>query len=297
MTTSPSKTQLPGAWMVSDPLTTQLCPLYGFKCPTNTLCECSEYCPNGEAYIPFQVMEDEIVLLLKRQLLPGTYCLPKGVGTCNLETSIPVFSLTGWSCIPRNRSIHYDNKLLACQHEEAADNSLNYLYDYKLLKKLDFKEVRKSTVDYNETLAKNGQSRYRCVCGSKTYDGKKMTEILKFHCAPDYCVSDIPNPSQFVGWNPLKNVCECGAFEHEDPSDETSPCLVERTRIGDNESVLIGRTTCMTNVSFYKSPVFCPKDEGALSFKSWILLDSDPIKYLERHKDKILPLEEVAEDV
>ncbi|GFQ88145.1 SF3 helicase domain-containing protein [Trichonephila clavata] len=51
------KSKLPsrftGSWLSS--ISRSTCPLYGFKCPTDEPCECSQMCSNGD-FVPFQVL-------------------------------------------------------------------------------------------------------------------------------------------------------------------------------------------------------------------------------------------------
>ncbi|GFR27722.1 SF3 helicase domain-containing protein [Trichonephila clavata] len=65
------------------------------------------------------------------------------------------------------------------------------------------------------------------------------------------------------------SICECGPNLHLDPNDETSPCVVERSRI--ENGVFIGAVECMTNFSWKMNPIFCPHDEGMLSFSTPVL--------------------------
>ncbi|GFQ75039.1 uncharacterized protein TNCT_518991 [Trichonephila clavata] len=60
--------------------------------------------------------------------------------------------------------------------------------------------------------------------------------------------------------------CECGPNLHLDPNDETSPYVVERSRI--ENGMFIGAVECMTNLLWKKNPIFCPHDEGMLNFST-----------------------------
>ncbi|GFR04663.1 uncharacterized protein TNCT_623511 [Trichonephila clavata] len=118
------KSKLPslftGSWVSS--ISRSTCPLYGFKCPTDEPCDCSQMCSNGD-FVPFQVLPKDKIFLMDQHLTPGMYCLPRGIGNCNQKTSYHVFSLTGWKCIPRHQTLYQEQTLVACHHEEAEDNS------------------------------------------------------------------------------------------------------------------------------------------------------------------------------
>lgn len=212
-------------------------------------------CGIGE-YVPFRVMENETIYLMDQQLSPGTYCLPKGIGNCNQKTSFHVFSAAGWTCVPRNTSIFQD----ACHNEEAANNEQNVLWDYSK------NEPAKDVENPYETMS-DGSLRYRCQCGSKDIRGKRLVPTLPFVCSVDYCVQDIPNSIPLMKFKDSK--CECGPYLHATDREE-SPCVVERTRVERN-TTLVGRVDCMADFSWKKRPIFCPKEEGALSFTTFFL--------------------------
>ncbi|GFU07174.1 uncharacterized protein NPIL_189911 [Nephila pilipes] len=206
------------------------------KCVPTEILFRFECCPK----IPFFLMD--------QNLMPGTYCLPQGIGNCNQKTSYHVFSLAGWTCIPRNQTLYQDQTLIACHHEEAADNSKNILWDHLLQKPAS--EVENAY----ETLADGKTLRYQCQCNSLDIFGKTMVSVVPFVCSVDYCIKDILNPLPIMGYENAK--CECGPNVHLDPDDDTSPCVVERSRMENN--TFIGAVECMTNLSWKESPIFLP---------------------------------------
>ncbi|GFQ93327.1 uncharacterized protein TNCT_23671, partial [Trichonephila clavata] len=169
--------------------------------------------------------------------------------------------LDGWKCIPRHQTLYQEQTLVACHHEEAKDNSKNVLWDYLLQKPA-------TEVDNPyETLADGKTLRFQCQCNSLDILGKPMMSVLPFVCSADYCIKDFLNPLPMMGYRNSK--CECGPNLHLDPNDETSPCVVERSRI--ENGVFIGAVECMTNFSWKINPIFCPHDEGMLSFSTPVL--------------------------
>ncbi|GFU47110.1 SF3 helicase domain-containing protein, partial [Nephila pilipes] len=258
---------LKGSWVSS--ITRSTCPLYGFKCPTDEPCDCAQMCSNGD-FVPFRVLPKDPIFLMDQNLMPGTYCLPRGIGNCNQKTSYHVFSLAGWTCIPRNQTLYQDQTLIACHHEEAADNTKNILWDHLL------QQPASEVENAYETLADGKTLRYQCQCNSLDILGKPMMSVVPFVCSVDYCIKDILNPLPIMGYENAK--CECGPNAHLDPDDDTSPCVVERSRIENN--TFIGAVECMTNLSWKKSPIFCPHDEGMLNFST--LESRDMSAYLHR---------------
>lgn len=255
-----------------EPITKSICPLQGFKCPSNKPCDCEKYCSNGKELIHFQVMDDtERVYIMNQKLAPGTYCLPKGIGKCNLKTSYHVFSLAGWSCLGLNDEVFKGDKKTACKSEEAQNNDLNILYDY-----LKNKEAEDNIDDYYESL--KNDLRYRCKCDSKSLDNTRMISVFPFICSVDFCLRDIPNPLQFMGWDGEK--CECGPYPHLISNDETSPCRKDVTRVEREE--LIGRVDCMNKKSFVKHALICPNEDSQIKFKEKIFFGNDPRTFVEK---------------
>ncbi|KAG8175224.1 hypothetical protein JTE90_022647 [Oedothorax gibbosus] len=237
-------------------LTTSTCPLYGFKCPTQEMCDCQSLCPNGE-YVPFRVLDNEPIFLMDRQLEPGTYCLPKGIGGCNQKTSYHIFSATGWKCVPRNTSL-YNDETAACYSDEAADNTLNVLWDY-------LSNRPAQNVDYAYERLPDGKLRYRCQCKSKDIYGKRMIESIPFVCSTDYCVKDIAQPLPMMGFNGF--ACECAMYEHKDYLDGKSPCVMAKSHVQPN-NMFVGRVDCTTETSWEKKSIFCRPGEWVFRFET-----------------------------
>lgn len=253
-----------------EPITKSICPLQGFKCPSNKPCDCEKYCSNGKEFNLFQVVEEtDRIYVMNQKLSPGTYCLPKGIGQCNLKTSYHVFSLAGWSCLGLNDDVFKGDKKTACKNEEAQNNDLNILYDY-----LENKEVGDNIDDYYEPL--QNKLRYGCKCGSKSLDNTRMISVFPFICSVDFCLRDIPQPRSFMGWNGKE--CECGPYFHLDPNDTASPCRKETTRVEKDE--FIGRVDCMNEKSFVKQALICPTDDGQVIFKEKLFLGNDPVAFV-----------------
>lgn len=255
------------------PIFKSSCNLQGFKCPSDKLCDCNEYCANGSEFVPFTIVKGDHIYMMNQKLNPGTYCLPKGVDECNLQTSYHVFSMAGWSCIPINEEIFTNNKKKACKSEEAKNNELNIVWDFN-----EDRPAEKYIDDYYEKLNVNpNRLRYGCKCGSKSLDNTPMVSVFPFVCSVDYCLRDIDNPPDRIGWNGQE--CVCGPFDHLIENDKTSPCQRKITKIDKNE--IIGRVDCMTNKCFVKKSLICPTDDKTVIFKEFITYNDDPTELID----------------
>lgn len=264
---------------VADPISKSICPLQGFKCPSGEPCDCKKFCSNATEFVLYHIADnDERVYVMNKKLTPGTYCLPKGVDKCNLKANYHVFSLAGWSCLPLNRVVFKGDKKRACKNDEAENDDLNVLWDYE-----KNEEAGDNIDDYYEPLGQN--LRYRCKCGSQSLDGTRMISVFPFVCLADYCLRDVPNPLDFMGWNGQE--CVCGPYFHLDSNDKTSPCRREKSRVKDE--TFTGRVDCMTENSFVKQTLMCPTTDKGLIFREWIQTDSsDPANLVDRLVNKNL---------
>lgn len=237
-----------------DRITQTMCPLQGLKCPYGTFCDCHKIC--GPNYMKFKVTENESIFVLNRKLTPATYCLPIGIQKCNLKSQMGVLSLSGWSCITKNSTIFSEGNEIACKSTEAADNTLNVLWDY-----LDNKPAE-DIEEYYERLP-TGELRYRCQCNSKSINGVPMVSPVPFVCAVDYCLKDIENPAPGMGWN--GSHCECTVYPHLEAKDKTSPCRTEVSEV--NNNLYTGRVLCMNKNSYVKNALYCPGDNKVMYFE------------------------------
>lgn len=253
-----------------NPLKKTTCAFQGVRCNSDAECDCEKLCSNGSEFTPFRVMEGDRIFVLNRKLSPGAYCLPKGIGTCNLKTSYHIFSLSGWSCIGINDDIFKKDKKMACKNEEAQDNSLNVLWD-----ELRGKEAGDDVENYYERY--KGGYRYRCRCDSNSIDNSPMISVFPFVCLVDYCLRNFKNPLGFMGWTGKE--CECGPYPHLDPGDKTSPCKNLTTKIENNE--LMGHVECMNEDSFEIRSLICPTENGLVQFKEKFFEGGDPRKFVD----------------
>lgn len=263
-----SLNSLPFAFNPFDKL---FCPVHGFKCPDDT-CDCSLYCKGN--YEKLNIYENEDIVLFHEKLMPGTYCLPKGALTCHLKSSIPVYSMNNWSCIPRNNNVWKGNHFIACKNPHAENNDLNQLWDRKLGEK-----ASTELADYYEMW--NGQLRYECRCESKDMRGNSMLalEEVPFTCVSDYCLSNFKNTLQDIGWK--NGECNCGPYQHEKLNDKTSPCL--NAVMGMQQHTFNGFLKCTDRQSIEKETLFCSSTmkNNYFTFEKQITFGSYPIYFLK----------------
>lgn len=259
-------------WIKSlvNPLKKTACALQGVECESGQACDCEKLCSNGSEFVPFQVLEGDRIFVMNRKLSPGTYCLPKGVGKCNLNTSYHIFSLSGWSCIGINDDIFKKDKKMACKNEEAQDNSLNVLWD-----ELKGREADDDVKDYYEQY--KGGYRYQCKCDSKSIDNSPMISVFPFVCLVDYCLRNFENPLGFMGWTGKE--CECGPYPHLHAWDKTSPCKNIATTIENNE--LVAQVECMNKNSFEVQSLICPTEDGLVLIREKFFEGNDPRDFVK----------------
>lgn len=251
------------------------CAINGYKCQ-NERCDCKSIC-KGE-YKKFIIYPNENVVMFNEKLSPGTYCLPKGFEHCNVQTTIPIYSVSGWMCISKNPAIFNKNNLIACQNPYADNNSKNVLMDTKTNTPVTNEVIE----DYYEM--HNGQMRYQCRCGSLDKNGNQLIQLndIPFKCVSDYCLSKLHHRRGIPGWDHDKKQCNCGNLLHEDPADLTSPCVEETFAL--NGNTFLGAIKCMTLNSFEEYPIYCHSNNlsGQIRFKKIFNLSEDPLDYLRK---------------
>lgn len=254
-----------------------ICPLQGFKCPDDQVCDCKQMCVNGENFELFQVLdENDQIFVMNEKLEPGFYCLPKGFENCNGNTSIRMFSLSGWSCLHRNQTLFHSNKFKPCKNSEAENDNLNVLWDY-----LKNEEAGLTFRDFYEKIGPD--LRYRCKCNSRSLNGTKMVSVLPFTCSVDYCLQFM-KPETLIpgmGWN--GSFCECGIYFNFDPNDKQSACVEEHSRFEKN--MFYGKVAQMTEKSFIKEPFIRPSDGEDLMFFVEVRPGYLPLEYIQSKID------------
>lgn len=251
------------------------CSLRGFRCPKDEPCDCRALCPHDD-FRAFRVDEEDDIVMLDRKLEPGTYCLPNdGIADCNRKTQITIYSLAGWTCIDRHRSVYGTKAAIACQNPLARNEELNRLVD----RVTDTTVDDFAAIDFNELLA-DGSRRYKCRCDSLDVFGNRMVGILPFVCAVDYCLEDLVNQPN-LGWR--NGICECGPFPHKVAGDYASPCVRESTHV-ENDKTLHMRVECTSRKSFDRKAWYCPPGvEGVISAEERVYAGEAPFDFVAAH--------------
>lgn len=258
-----------------NPLVSTQCPLRGFKCSDPHQCNCSKICPNDH-FRDYHVKENDEIVVLDRKLEPGTYCLPEGFNTCNQSTEIPLYSLSGWTCISRNQSVYKSDFWIACKNNFAQNNDLNVLYD-----RLKNQPAKIGLVDFYETL-NDHSPRYECHCDSVDLNGNKMVATLPFVCSVDYCLRELHNVKN-LGWNNGK--CECGPYPRLQNGDETAPCVGNKTMIENGK--LHGRVECTEMDSYERKAWYCPGGvKGIMTFELYVSKGKEKTDFITMHSNK-----------
>ena len=249
------------------------CPITGYKCHDET-CDCKSLCKGK--YSKFKIYPDENVIMFSEKLAPGTYCLPVGFEHCNVQKSIPIYSVNGWICISKNPAIWNADHFVACQNPYAQDNSLNFLLDTKTNTQVTNDIIN----DYYELY--NGKMRYQCSCNSLDKSGNKLVHLddVPFKCVSDYCLAKLTFRRGISGWNNSTKQCDCGHLLHENPNDLTSPCIEQSYKLQQN--VFSGTVNCMNNVSLKEYPIYCNNTSGILTFQKTFIFSDNPLEYLNK---------------
>lgn len=258
---------------VSSSDTKLFCSINGYKCE-NDMCNCKTVC-SGQ-YKKFQIYPEENVIMFNEKLSPGTYCLPKGFEHCNVTRSVPIYSVNGWICVPKNPSIWNNDNFVACQNSYAIDNFLNVLID----RKTNLPITNEIINDYYELY--NGKLRYQCSCNSLDKSGNKLIHLdeIPFHCFSDYCLEKIKFRRGIPGFNSITKQCDCGHLDHENVNDLSSACVEKAFQFQKN--ILSGSINCMNSNSLREHYIFCNKQNisGVLTFEKIFHFSDNPIDYL-----------------
>lgn len=249
------------------------CSITGYKCKDET-CDCKSIC--NTQYNKFKIYPGENIVMFNEQLLPGTYCLPKGFEYCNVKTSIPIYSISGWICISKNPSIYDTNTIIACKNAYATDNSKNYLIDLKEHKEITMESVN----DFYEKY--NGEMRYQCACNSTDRAGNLLINLkdIPFKCLSDYCLSKLYSIRGIPGWNNITKQCDCGHLSHQNPNDLTSHCINAEIEMKGN--IVTNVAYCTNETSIINYPIVCNSNNntGTLNFSNIMHFSDDPLDYL-----------------
>lgn len=156
----------------------------------NDYVNCAKFCNvSGEEEVQYRYLDNTKNILGGREpMRMGAWCLPKTAATCNVNTSIVVYSISGWICLPRTDAFSGEggNRIAVC-NGSLWDNALNKQYDTFIPANLSFNDV------YNDKLS---DGRYRFVCPANLRDDIQNKYIEsnynRLHLLRNWCLEEIP---------------------------------------------------------------------------------------------------------
>lgn len=117
----------------------------------------------------------------------GAWCLPTVVSSCNLSTSVVIYAISGWLCLPSTDAFAGDGgNLITVCNGTLYDAVFDVTYEKFIPNNLVFSDV------YEDTLP-NGK--YRFYCKTEPDELKNnyiVSPVNRLHQLRNWCISDIP---------------------------------------------------------------------------------------------------------
>lgn len=187
----------------------QLCLTRGYYLgPENTDGNCSSVCGVDEQEVAYTYVSrtDAKRIVAGRQLLrAGGYCMPTLMASCNRNTSSVVYSINGWTCIPRTDAFAGEggNRIVVC-NGRLRDNALKVVYQDFVPPNLVFGNV------YTDRLG-DGTYRFECPRRERDSGGNLYLRSAynRLHSVRDRCVEDVPFASGATT-DLTRGKCVCG---------------------------------------------------------------------------------------
>lgn len=169
--------------------------------------DCASVCSvSSEDVVSYAYIENTSnVIAGRKQLKAGAWCLPTKAATCNTSTSIVVYSINGWTCIPMTDAFSGEggNQIAVCDGS-LYDNALKVRYTNFIPSNLVFNNV------YEDKLS---DGRYRFTCPSDLTDDIKNHYLIspynRFHLLRNWCLSDTPFGRRTSKPNDTFTECHC----------------------------------------------------------------------------------------
>lgn len=188
----------------------------------NRYVNCANYCHvSSEQEVMYTFVTDASRYVTGRlHLTPGAWCLPTRAASCNPNTSLVVYSLNGWMCLPRTDLFGGEggNRILAC-NGSIRDNATNQTYNLYIPANLTFN-------DFYEDKLPDGRYRFECPPDLRDeYQNKYLRSPFdRFHLIHNFCVRDIPFADDKIVPDFTTGKCNCGDNLHEMKNGECSAC-------------------------------------------------------------------------
>lgn len=159
--------------------------------PNNNYVDCTTFCgisSDSEVEYTFIDQTSSRIYAGQTKIKAGAWCLPTTAASCNTSTSIVVYSLNGWFCLPQTDAFAGDggNRIVVC-NGKLHDGALNRTYENYIPNTVTFNDV------YEDRLS-NGD--YRFSCPANLLDDLKNKYITskynRLHLLRNYCLEEIP---------------------------------------------------------------------------------------------------------
>jgi hypothetical protein len=215
---------------------------------------CSEYCnvTSDEVEYAFLTNRDTRRILNGRtRMRVGAYCLPTRLATCNRNTSLVVYSIVGWTCIPTTDAFAGEggHTIVVC-NGQLRDNALRVVYDQYIPPNLVFGNV------YTDRLS-DGKYRFQCAEKERDELGNLYLQspLNRLHQLRNWCSADIPYAfNDTIDWN--RGVCLCDTAHGQIADKLTGRCTACRRRFDDTSK----------QISYVQRPCYSFND-NVLSFQ------------------------------
>lgn len=190
----------------------------------NKYVNCADRCNvSSEDEVQYTFVTDNSRYISGRlHLKSGAWCLPTTAASCNTNTSLVVYSINGWMCLPKTDLFGGEggNRILACDGS-IRDNMTNETYNTYIPANLTFN-------DFYEDKLSDGRYRFECPPDLRDeYQNKFLrSPFNRFHLIHNYCVKDIPFADDAIRPNFETGRCNCTGKYYETETGECSICRV-----------------------------------------------------------------------
>lgn len=189
--------------------------------PENDEIDCAEYCDVAADEVRYTFVTNDHVSRLIRsrtRTKPGSYCMPTLAATCNRNTSLVVYTIAGWTCLPMTEAFAGEggNRIVACDGT-LLDRALGVIYRDHIPPNLMFGDV------YSDRTS-DGQYRFVCPPSAKDTIGNAYlaSPLDRLQVMRNWCVAEIPHASSGTP-DTVTATCLCTKPFHTDP--RTGQCV------------------------------------------------------------------------
>lgn len=197
-----------------------------FLGPEVATANCSKICdvdPSAVEFAFISLWDANRIIAARQRLSPGGYCMPTKMSTCNRNTSLVVYTLAGWSCMPMGDAFAGEggNRIVVC-NGSLRDNALRVVHREFIPPNLAFTNV------YSDMLA-DGTYRFECPRADRDQSGNKyvVSPLNRLHAIRNWCTATIPFAAD-VTVDLINGKCHCGSEGLvEDKHGRCSACRIK----------------------------------------------------------------------